>query len=755
MKFQPLAIVLVTFSLVTLVGCSTSSPQKPTPFRSGLILPPKPAPDESGFGPQRDGAMGEAVQRQSTPPQIEMRPGAVAGLRADDALPPMGNAPASINVQDVPVPVLINEVFGSLLGLNVNMSPDVSKLDSLVTLNSRDQMRPRDLYQLARQVLAEYGVATIVDGDLVRFELSSKSPNAVPPLIVSGRALPDVPVSHRPVFQLVELEVVRSGDALRWMQTVFGQDLKVVEEAPRNALLISGKPAMVQQAVDALRVFDRPLMRGRLSVRIEPAFLTAEQLATSLMEVLNIQGYGAARAAGSPASVLVLPVASANSVLVFATTREGLDYATEWARELDRPGQRAGSASMFYYQVKNTKAADLAAVLSGNQPSRSSSASSQRSRDTGVGSSRDDLDIGSRSGGGGATSSAGTVTAARGNNANSRPDPTIIGSQFLVDEPRNALIYQGDPAQWERMLALIKQMDRAPRQVMIEVTIAEVTLTDKTSFGLSWFAKNGFGRFDGSGYLGNGSGGSAPTPGNDTSGLTYLLDVAGQNRVALNAFASDDRVTVLSTPRMLVKSGSIAYFEVGTEIPTISMTTTSSQQSEGNTNLLQSIQYRKTGTIMTITPTIYSGDRIDLDIEQQVSQSQALASDAAISSPSIFNRTLSTSLSLRDGGSVVMAGMISESGSNGDSGIPGLKDIPLLGNLFKSRSKSSERTELVLIIVPYIVESDERIDQLSQAIIDEFDLLELDRTLSLPPATAPNDGSVPRPAVTYPAKTEE
>lgn len=745
MKFPRHLLAIATFGVVLLAGCA-SSPQKPEVFSSGLsTLPPKSSQDEAQAATQERESE-QATFRESQPPSLELRPGAVAGLRADSEMPAMGNAPVSINVQDVPVPVLINEVFGSLLGLNVNMTPEVSRLDSLVTLNTRDQIRPRELFQLARQVLAEYGVAVSVEGDLVRLQLAGANASAAPPLIVSGRALPDVPVSHRPVFQLVELEVVRSGDAMRWLTTLFGQELKVNEEAPRNALLISGKPSMVKQAVDALRVFDRPLMRGRLSVRIEPAFLTADQLATNLMEVLNIQGYSAARAAGSPAAILVLPVPSANSVLVFANTHEGLDYATQWARELDRPGTRAGAASIFYYQVKNTKAADLAAVLSGSQPSRSSSNQAPSAAARG-GADNDGGLMQSN------TANSQTPTGAAGR----RTSDAVIGTQFLVDEPRNALIYQGDPAQWERMLALIRQMDRAPRQVMIEVTIAEVKLTNESSFGLSWFAKNGFGRFDGSIYQGGGSGGGSNAPGGSAKGLTYLLDVAGQNRVALNAFAQDNRVTILSTPRLLVKSGSTAYFEVGNEIPTISVTTTSEQQTGGTSNLLQSIQYRKTGTILTITPTIYSGDRIDLEIEQEVSQSEAPAADASIQSPSIFNRSLSTSLSLQDGGSVVMAGMIDERGNKGDTGIPLLKDIPLVGNLFKSQGRRSDRTEMVLIIVPYIVESDERVQQLSQAIVDEFSLLELDRALSVPatPAPVPPGTAIIRPAIDRPYPVEE
>ncbi|KAF1699367.1 hypothetical protein CSC62_00200 [Pseudoxanthomonas jiangsuensis] len=722
------AIGLAVFAATVLAGCAT--PPK-MPVDPPLALPPKPVAslDASPVGNQE----APTALAQTPTPRVDISSSASASLGGDEALPPLGSTPVSVNVQDLPVPVLANEVFGNILGLSVTLAPEVASLQELVTLNTADNLPPAELFRLTRQVLSEYGVAVEAEGRLVNLRLAPKGSSAVPPLVVSGKALPSVPISHRPVFQLVEMEVIRAGDAVRWLDTLFGQELKVTEESARNAVLISGRPAQVRQAMEALRVFDRPMMRGRVSTRLEPAFLTAEELSARLTEVLNLQGYSANRSAGAPAAVIVLPIAAANSVIVFATTQQTMDYAVSWARELDRPSQHAGTQSMFYYQVRNTKATDIADVLT----------SSIRSQQQATNAAN-------------AAAVAGSDAAsAPANNRVSTGARTVGNSGILVDEPRNALIYQGDPAQWERMLTLIKQMDRAPRQVMIEVTIAEVTLNDDNEFGLSWFAKAGFGRFDGSIYKGTGSGGESPGAGGN--GLTYLLDVAGQNRVALTAFANDNRVSILSTPRLLVKSGSEANIDVGTEVPTVTMTTTSNQQSNGDTNLLQSIQYRKTGIILKIKPTVYSDDRIDLDISQEVSEALPLEGGETANSPSIFNRALNTSLSLRDGGSVVMAGLISDRSTDTDSGIPGLKDIPVLGNLFKNKSVKKNRTELVLLIVPYIVESDERATDVSRAVLDRFDLLDLDRALGPQPAPAPGaplPARLPPPATTFPARND-
>lgn len=449
--------------------------------------------------------------------------------------------------------------------------------------------------------------------------------------------------------------------------------------------------------------------------------MSAEQLTDRLVEVMNVQGYGANRSVGSPSSIIILPIPTVNSVLIFANTQQILDYATSWARELDKPSQQAGTESMFYYQVKSTKAQEIVDVLSG-------------------------VDTSTQSAQAATAATPGTPATPAPASGTGKP----VSGTLLVDEPRNAIIYRGDPSQWERTLTLIRQMDKAPRQVMIEVTIAEVTLNDDTDYGLTWFAKNGFGRFDGSAYLGQGSGG--PSPGASSNGLTYLLDVAGQNRVALTAFANDNRVSILSTPRLLVKSGSEANFDVGTEVPTVTTSTTSPQQTDGTSNLLQSIQYRKTGVILQIKPTVYSDDRIDLDITQEVSEAQPLDSNATANSPSIFNRSITTSLSLRDGGSVVFGGLMSGRHTDSDSGVPFVKDIPVLGALFKSKSLKKNKTELVIMIVPYIIENNDQAASVSQAIVDRLEQVEIEQFPRRDAGVAADPSSAPVPPV-KPAST--
>ncbi|QNN71397.1 secretin N-terminal domain-containing protein [Thermomonas carbonis] len=606
----------------------------------------------------------------------------------------------------MPVPAFINEFFGSILGVGFQMDPQVSRMNDLVTLRTSGPQSPRDFYRLAVQVLRTYGVGTEYTSGMVMFNRARDNGGSVPPLVVSGRTLPDVPITHRPVFQLVELQSVRVNDVISLLNMAFKSDaLTIQPDNSRNAIVLMGRPELVRQALDAIRVFDRPYMRGRTSARLEPAFVTADELSRRLVDVLSAEGYGASlytTGSASGTAVLVLPLTSANAVLVFSADRAVLEHAIEWARSIDRPNPTAGTDGLFYYTAKNTKAEEIAKTISGV---RSASTTRTPSRETVDGSQ------------GGSASAAPAAPAAG--------EVDLSRGKLIPDEPRNALIFQGTATDWGRLLPLIQQMDKAPRQVMIEVTVAEVTLTDEEEFGVSWLARNSdLGKFNGnisSGVLGTATGGS---------GLNYILDIGGQARASLKALATLDRISVLSTPRLMVKSGEEASLDVGTEVPTISSQATGGLNTGGGgTGFIQTVQYRKTGILLNIKPVVYSDDRVDIELRQEVSEALPLGADSGVSSPAIFNRSYSTSLSLKDGSAIMIAGLMSQRQTNGSSGVPYLKDVPVLGNLFKSQKRKRDKTELVLMIVPYIIETDTQAEELTRSLSQRFELLEL------PPST--------------------
>ncbi len=714
--------LIAFFATAVLAGCATPRLYVPPP--AGVTTQAAQRDPSESMLDATDATRATSMQRSGTPAIPGQSTGVLVAGAAGAPLPPLKGGAVNVNIEGMPVPAFINEFFGAILGVGFQMDAQVGRMTDLVTLRTAGPQSPQEFYRLATSVLRTYGVSSEYTSGNVMFNRAPDAASSVPPLIVSGRALPEVPISHRPVFQLVELQAVRASDVISLLNVAFKSDsLQIQPDNNRNAVILMGKPEMVRQALDAVRVFDRPYMRGRESARLEPAFVSADELSKRLVEVLGAEGYGASlytSGAAPGTAILVLPLTAANAVLVFASDRQVLEHAVEWARSIDRPNPVAGGDGLFYYLVKNTQAKEIVTTINGV---RGTSSTPSSPRDA-IDGSQVGVNLQPRAPAGNSEFPAIAEAAA------STGGGDLTKGKLLLDEPRNALIYQGTGTDWARLLPLIQQMDKAPRQVMIEVTVAEVTLTDDEQFGIAWLAKNDIGRF-------NGNVQSGTLSGLGGGGLSYVLDIGGQARASLKALASRDRITLLSTPRLMVKSGEEANIDVGTEVPTITSQSTSPIQSGGNTNILQTVQYRKTGILLNIKPVVYSDDRVDLEIRQEVSEAQPLGADSGVNSPAIFNRSISTSLSLKDGSAILIGGLMSQKNTNSNSGIPLLKDIPLLGNAFKSTTRNKSKTELVLMIVPYIIESDAQADELTRSLSLRYELLDLpyNRTSDTVPVT--------------------
>ncbi len=298
-------------------------------------------------------------------------------------------------------------------------------------------------------------------------------------------------------------------------------------------------------------------------------------------------------------------------------------------------------------------------------------------------------------------------------------------------------------------------LDRPSKAALIEVTVAELALTDSSQLGVEWLAS----MVDSQGRTYEG--GTLGTLGIGLTGFNFrIFNGAGQLRVALNALASDNRATILSSPRVMARNGETATIQVGEEVPIIT-----SQQSTGTiagpsgTGLLQTVQYRSTGVILKVKPVIHAGGQVDLDVSQEVSAATATSTGVS-SSPTFTTRKVDTKLTLKAGSTVLLGGLISDTGARGKSGIPFLKDIPVAGALFSNQTGSGNRRELIVLITPYVIND----SQDAEAITESFrKSLRSWAGLATPPpgtartmpetTTAVPDTSTP-PAVTPPAAAD-
>lgn len=259
------------------------------------------------------------------------------------------------------------------------------------------------------------------------------------------------------------------------------------------------------------------------------------------------------------------------------------------------------------------------------------------------------------------------------------------------------------------MRGILQMLDKPAKAALIEVTVAEVSLNENSQLGVEWLIKEA--KLDGTKILTSTLGGL----GIGSAGLNYRrIDSAGDTRLLLNALASNNRATILSSPRVLARNGETATIQVGQEVPIITSQQTA-PTTGGTGGVLQTVQYRSTGVILKVKPVIHSSNQIDLDVVQEVSAAQSTTTGVN-TSPTFGTRKIDTKLSVRDGATILLGGLISKNSSQGNAGIPLLKDIPGLGQLFRTNSDKSDRTELIILITPYVIANDND----AEAVTDAF-----------------------------------
>ena len=469
------------------------------------------------------------------------------------------------------------------------------------------------------------------------------------------------------MFVDIPIKVVSSDKIYQFLLNALqGQDIRVAQMSGENSILLQGRRSMIDQALAIINVLDNPASSGKFTVVVDP-LSSSGSVVTDLINVLRGQGYDASTARES--AIQFIPLLSSNKFIILAADGEVLEHTVGWFRELDKKHQREIKDGIFSYQVRNTDAESIVALMASFSGSGSDESQILEDED---------------------------------NKANA-------GSAFVEDKNRNAILFKGTGERWLELLPMIKKMDRPAPSVLVEVILAEISLGDSVQTGVEFIARAGNVAYTtASGASGGG-------------GLVATLTRAGETRAVVNAFYSDSRSNIRSRPRLMVKSGETASIDVGNEIPTV----TGSAQSVDNPGapLVKTVTYRKTGVLLTIKPVVYSSGYVEIEVKQELSEAQTTKS-SAIDSPTIFNRKLETTVILKDGGSVLLGGLISESRSKGKSGVPGFGAIPILGRLFRTDVSSADRTELVMMIVPYIIENPEEASKISDLALKVFEMSE-------------------------------
>ncbi|WP_418316462.1 secretin N-terminal domain-containing protein [Piscinibacter sakaiensis] len=664
---------------------------------AGCASPPMTLPGPISYTrtpAERGGTLVDPITSQApTSTQVTKMPSAPISAttnapqtrRATPADAASGEEMVSMALEQTPLPLFIQILYGNVLKQPYSMDTAINARTDLVTFKTSAPIRRSRLAELGVALLRSYGLSVQEYDGLVRI-VPDNAPSAAPsPILRLGRTLPETPEALRTAFQYVELDIVRTTDIMQSLRQVLGTRITVLEDSGRNSLLLSGTQNDLRTALDLIRVLDQPRMRGNVARRINPAYMPAQEFASRLVEILTGQGYSVSTSATGGTPILLIPIPTIGAVMAFANSEQVMEQVVRWAAELDKPVAVRTQNGLYTYPVQFADAEALARTLGEIM---------------------------------GGLPAAPAVTPGAAPPAAAAPS-SPRSSRVVVNSATNTLIFRGTTAdEYQQIMALMRELDRPVKSALIEVVVAEMRLGGSQALGIEWnvppqLINSGQNQITAGtqGRLGIGSSGFTVSIGNR----------AGTLLAQLNTLASNNQARILSNPKVLARNGETASIQVGSEVPVIT-----SQQSGsttgglfGGTGVLQQISYRSTGVILRVRPVINSGNRLDLDVSQEVSSAAETRTGVA-ASPTISTRRIDTKLSLRDGSTVLLGGLISRNSSDANTGIPYLKDIPGLGALFRTESNSNDQTELLIMITPYVVSDDFESESITAAIQKSF-----------------------------------
>jgi len=432
----------------------------------------------------------------------------------------------------------------------------------------------------------------------------------------------------------------------------------------------------------------------------------------------NFPLYGALR---------VLPIERLNSLIVVTPRAAYLDQAREWIEKLDKPGNSGSEPQLFVYRVQNGAARHLSDVLNGLF---GAVGTQTQGANSGVAPGLQQTNTNNRVGTTGTTTSAGTTLAAgagqstvQGSGITSVALPS--GLRIIGDELNNSVLVYGTPREYQQIEATLKRLDISPTQVLIEASIIEVTLTDDLKYGVQWLFDEQKGSGTGSGVLSTVAGGVL---GSTPAGFSYTLrNSAGGVRAVLNALAEKSLVKVISSPSLMVLDNHTASIAVGNQQPIRSSETVTT-----GGNVTTSIQYKDTGVSLSVTPSVNAGNMVTMLLNQAVTDVGAV--DTATGQRSFLQRQIGSKVAVRAGETLVLGGLIRDNSTIGNSGVPGLKDIPILGGLFGQQTNNGTRTELLVVITPQVVRTSDEIREVSADLRSRMQSLPMPEAAVAPPS---------------------
>jgi general secretion pathway protein D len=631
-------------------------------------------------------AVFDTAERPVAANQIFQGSGRVVGGRsARTAVSAEGDI--TLNFVNADVKDVIRAVLGDILQANFTIDP---KVQGTITLQTSHPINRNSVLPVLEGALRLNGLGVVrsddlytvtPSGDVMRFGAG-----------VGGRS--SIAMADQPGYGLrvVPMAYVSAEEMAGLLRSFMPQDSVIRTIPSRNVLLLGGTQNEIATMLDTVGIFDVNWYTGMSFGLFTPRNVEAKTIVKELEVIFGLS----VKQAGTP-PIRIIPVERINAVLAIAANTDTLREVESWVDRLDRGAENVDSRVYVYY-VQNGRAADLANALTslfGEGSDTKKAADTRGTQDRTVNAQMLDT-----------TPRSDSATADSGIKLSSGSG----GLRLKADEVNNALLILATPREYRTIEAALQKLDIPPLQVMIEAVVAEVTLTDELRYGVQWLFQPGVQAFTLSTVSSGAVAGTFP-------GFSAILRSGSNIRAALSALEGITTVNVVSSPKLMVLNNQTATLQVGDQVPIA----TQSAVSVGSAGapVVNTIQFRDTGVILKVTPRVNEGGLVLMDISQEVSD-VARTTTSNLDSPTIQQRKLASSVSVNTGETIALGGLIRDRRNDGSSGIPVLKDVPLLGNLFKTTTESTTRTELLVLITPQVVRTPTDIRRVTQELRDRL-----------------------------------
>ena len=608
--------------------------------------------------------------------------------RLKDKIKVYGNK-VKISVEEIPVNEFIDLVFGQVLKLNYTTSKEINTMDNPITLNMSEEQSKQEVFEVISKLLSFEGIQ-IKKEDGVLF-ISQKAGADGKTSIAGIHVGYGYKVSRNisddeTIIQLLPYRYISPREAIKFIDFA-GISTKYVSYVffGKNFGMLKGKASDVKKAIKIVRLVDRPSLEKKKTYLVNLQNIDVEIFTKRVTDILETNGVQVGEGP-QDLGIVLSPIVELNSLLVISPKQNWIDMVLYWKKKLDIESETTKEPKFYTYKVKNRKADELAEAI--NSVITIKLSTNKKIQKKSIKS----------------TATNNNANSNTSNNANKQiiPKQTISSSKktsqsVMFDLPTNTLMMQLLPSEYRQLLPLIEELDALPLQVLVEVTLAEVTLTDSFALGFEYTLTNSGTNSLASAAIGAAFGGSGFAGTYNSSKLDATI----------NALAENKLLSIMSKPKILILNNETGSINVGSQIPIVSSETSANDIGGTQPSILRNISYQSTGVIVGLTPTINSNGILTMNVNLTLSEAQ-LNDTSSIDSPLIVNRTLSTALILKDGETVLLGGLISKNKSSSEGGVPFLKDVPWIGTLFKTQSEKIVKTELIMLIKPFIIHNPEQ-----------------------------------------------